>query len=110
MGKRLAGVIEDSIKRSAGRIRYQLMACTDDDSAVAWMDKLDVKYAEVDATDDYHTERAQVLRAGIFKTFERGDWIAKALLGAVSKKFDCSDDRAHAFYENAFSDASSEDV
>jgi hypothetical protein len=97
--KRLAGVIEDSIKRSSGRIRYQLMACTDNDNAVAWMDELDVKYAEVDATDDYETERAQVLKAGIFSKFERGDWVAKACLGAVSKKWNCLDDSAHASYD-----------
>lgn len=100
---RLTSVIEDSIKRSQGRIRYQLMACTDNDAAVAWMDELDVKHAEVDATDDYDTERAQVLKAGLFATFERGDWVAKALLGAVSKKWNCLDDRAHALYDDGSS-------
>lgn len=100
---KLTSVIENSIRRSAGRIRYQLMACTDDDNAVAWMDELDVKYAEVDATDDYDTERAQVLKAGIFSKFGRGDWVAKACLGAVSKKWNCLDDRAHAFYDDGSS-------
>eukprot|EP00929_Paragymnodinium_shiwhaense_P122892 TRINITY_DN96141_c0_g1_i1.p1 TRINITY_DN96141_c0_g1~~TRINITY_DN96141_c0_g1_i1.p1 ORF type:complete len:286 (+),score=64.67 TRINITY_DN96141_c0_g1_i1:87-944(+) len=88
----LARVIEDSIWRSRGSIRFQLMACTDNDDDIAWMNTLDYKYSEVDTTDDYHTERREVLRRGVYRRFERGDWIAKALLGAVSKKFDCADD------------------
>lgn len=105
----LKNVIEESIRASKGRIRYQLMACTDNDRAVAWMDDLDVRYAEVDATDDFHTERAQVLKAGFVKGFERGDWIAKALLGAISKKWNSLDDRAHAHHDDESTAASTAD-
>jgi len=90
----LERLIENSIASSKGAMRFQLMACTDDDDAVSWMNQLDYKYTEVDTTDDYHTEHAEVMRRGIYKSFERGDWIAKALLGAVSKKFDCADDES----------------
>jgi hypothetical protein len=100
-------VLEDSIQRARGRIRYQLMACTSDDNAVSWMDDLDVKYSEVDATDDFHTEQAQVLKAGFFKKFERGDWVAKALLGAITKKWNCLDDRAHVTEDDESTTASS---
>eukprot|EP00928_Gymnodinium_smaydae_P081069 TRINITY_DN64644_c0_g1_i1.p1 TRINITY_DN64644_c0_g1~~TRINITY_DN64644_c0_g1_i1.p1 ORF type:complete len:267 (-),score=31.74 TRINITY_DN64644_c0_g1_i1:244-1044(-) len=106
----LKRVIEDSIRTSKGCIRYQLMACTSDDRAVAWMDELDVAHTEVDATDDYHTERSQVLKSGIFGSFERGDWIAKAMLGAISKKWNCMDDRAHGFPDDDSTAASTAEV
>lgn len=107
--RRLAALIEKSISNSAGKIRYQLMACTDNDADVAWMDELDDKHNEVDATDDFLTERAQVLKAGYFKNFERGDWVAKALLGAVTKKWNCLDDRAHLVDDDTSTAASSSD-
>lgn len=107
--RKLASLIQKSIKQSAGKIRYQLMACTDNDADVAWMDELDDAYNEVDATDDFMTERTQVLQAGYFKKFERGDWVAKALLGAVSKKWNCLDDRAHLVDDDTSTAASSSD-
>jgi hypothetical protein len=59
----------------------QLVACTDDEAAVAWMDELDGQVRYVDVNDDYHSERAQVLAAqGGGFTFSRGDYIAKVLL------------------------------
>lgn len=89
---KMTHLIEDSIRESSGHIRYALLACTDDDSAVSWMNQLDYRYTEVDTTDDYQTERAEVMRRGIYDSFKRGDWLAKALLGPISKKFDCADE------------------
>jgi len=104
---RLSTVIQKSIANSSGSIRYQLMACTDNGSDVAWMEELDSKHNEVDATDDFLTEKAQVMQSGYFKTFERGHWVAKALLGAVSKKWNCLDDRAHLQDDDTSTAASS---
>mmetsp|Transcript_135579 Transcript_135579/g.377582 ORF Transcript_135579/g.377582 Transcript_135579/m.377582 type:complete len:260 (+) Transcript_135579:59-838(+) len=92
---RFANCVRGSIFSFAGKVRYQLLPCSDNDSDVAWMNDLDVEFSEVDTTDDYATEKCEVLRAGLAKTFERSDWIMKALLGPVSKKFDAWDDRAH---------------
>ena len=59
----------------------QLVACTDDEEAVAWMDQLDGQVRYVDVNDDYHSERAQVLAAqGGGFAFSRADYIVKVLL------------------------------
>mmetsp|Transcript_61689 Transcript_61689/g.156103 ORF Transcript_61689/g.156103 Transcript_61689/m.156103 type:complete len:288 (-) Transcript_61689:199-1062(-) len=73
---------------SSMKLRIQIMACTGDDEEVEWLNDLDCELTELDVTDDYHTERAQVLRTGLAKRFTRGDWCMKAMLGPVSQKFD----------------------
>lgn len=72
--------------------QVQIMACTGDDAAVGYLNKLDQEFTEVDVTDDYFAEREEVLKAGRTKTFSRGDWCMKAMLGPVSCKFDALDE------------------
>ena len=68
--------------------KFQILACTDDDSAIGWLNEFDEEFAEVDVTDDYHSERAEVLKAERAPHFTRGDWLMKALLGPIISKFD----------------------
>merc|ERR1711879_353872 len=75
--------------------KVQIMACTGNDDEVAYLDDLDRELHEVDCTDDYYTEKAQVIRAGLTDKFSRGDWCMKAMLGPVSRKFDQWDERTH---------------
>jgi len=56
------------------------------------MNELDEKITEVDGTDDYYSERQEVLRAGKAKRFTGGDWLIKALLGPICTKFDAWDE------------------
>lgn len=80
-------------KRSTSRtVRVQVMACTDDNEAVGWLNDLDARFTEVDVTDDYYSERAEVLTAGRVAKFTRGDWLIKAMLGPISAKFDAWDE------------------
>eukprot|EP00428_Durinskia_dybowskii_P042430 CAMPEP_0170261040 /NCGR_PEP_ID=MMETSP0116_2-20130129/30400_1 /TAXON_ID=400756 /ORGANISM="Durinskia baltica, Strain CSIRO CS-38" /LENGTH=263 /DNA_ID=CAMNT_0010512103 /DNA_START=12 /DNA_END=803 /DNA_ORIENTATION=- len=78
---------------AAGRVRVQIMACTAEQSEIAWLNALDAELPELDVTDDYYSERAEVLRVGLATKFTRGDWCMKALLGPVSQKFDAWDER-----------------
>lgn len=73
---------------STRKLRVQIMACTAEDDEIEWLNDLDCELKEVDVTDDYYAERAQVIRAGLAKRFTRGDWCMKAMLGPVSQKFD----------------------
>jgi len=68
--------------------RVQIMACTGDDDAVGWINVLDAQFKEVDATDDYYTERREILRSGRMRNFTHGDWVMKAMLGAILDKYD----------------------
>mmetsp|Transcript_110243 Transcript_110243/g.246375 ORF Transcript_110243/g.246375 Transcript_110243/m.246375 type:complete len:282 (-) Transcript_110243:199-1044(-) len=68
--------------------KVQIMPCTSDDDAVAWLNVIDREFAQVDVTDDYYSEKGEVIRAGRAPKFTRGDWCLKAMLGPISQKFD----------------------
>lgn len=86
----------DTFKRSLRRIiadkarpvRFQIMACTDDEHAIGWLNEFDLEFDEVDVCDDFASERREVLASGRMRSFTRADWVMKALLGPVSTKFD----------------------
>ena len=95
---RFMQVIRDAIARrtTQTKFKFQILACTDDDDAVGWLNKFDQEFAEVDVTDDYHSEKQEVLRAEKCRQFQRGDWVIKALLGPISSKFDGWDEKPAA--------------
>jgi hypothetical protein len=72
-------------------VRFQIMACTDNQREIAWLNQFDEAFDEVDVTDDYYSERQEVLGTGRYQTFSRGDWIMKALLGPIDSRFDWMD-------------------
>lgn len=74
------------------KLRVQIMACTEDDNAVGWLNTLDVELEGVDVTDDYRSEEREVRNKRPKSRFTRGDWVMKAVLGPVSDKFDAWDE------------------
>mmetsp|Transcript_63107 Transcript_63107/g.150447 ORF Transcript_63107/g.150447 Transcript_63107/m.150447 type:complete len:318 (+) Transcript_63107:89-1042(+) len=80
-------------RTSTTTFKFQVMACTPEEDEIAWLNKLDAELPQVDVTDDYCTERDQVLKAKHTSTFTRGDWVLKAMLGPISHKFDLWDER-----------------
>jgi len=78
-------------------VRVQIMACTADESVMEWLGGIDYEFSEVDVTDDFHSERQEVLRSGLAPRFTRGDWCMKAMLGPVSQKYDLWDEQLKPF-------------
>lgn len=75
-------------------VRLGIMACTQDDRAVAWLNELDddpVVGDKVDVCDDYESERTEVLRSGKVTQFKLSDYYVKAMLGPVLAKYDNMD-------------------
>jgi len=75
--------------------RVQFLACSDQEEDVGWLNTLDREVKHVDVTDDYASERAEVLSAGRVRTFTRGDFVCKALLGGISDFYDKLDEGHH---------------
>lgn len=73
-------------------VAVSIFACTDDESAVAWLNDLDHQIRGVDVMDDYHSERIEVLRRDPRKSFTRGEYVAKGVLGSVFAKWDQLDE------------------
>ena len=85
-------VITKAITTLPTPFKFQIMACTDDDDQIGWLNTFDDLLDEVDVTDDYISERREVLAAGRCTQFKRSDWVIKALLGPISRKFDAWDE------------------
>ena len=81
-----------TLKSKGPKVYVQIMACTDDDSAIAYLETVDKNVPRVDVTDDYHSERDEILRAqGPRFPFSFGDYVVKSLLGSISPYFDQMD-------------------
>jgi hypothetical protein len=77
------------IKHRDKNVHISVIACTDDDSAMKYLDKLDKQDTKLDVTDDYLSELAQIRKArGKNFRFTFGDYVAKMLLGGVDPSMD----------------------
>ena len=75
----------------------QIMACTDDENDVAYLNEVDDTVERVDVTDDYRSEKKEVLAAqGPGFRFSYGDYVVKALLGPIDADFDALDEKRRA--------------
>lgn len=75
------------------KIYVTFIACTDDEEAVLYMNKLDKEIKNVDTIDDYQSEKAEIQKAqGSSFPFSYGDYIVKALIGSVDPEFDNMDE------------------
>ena len=75
------------------------MACTDDEQTMAYLNQADNAIPRLDCTDDFASEKFEVLRAqGAGFHFTFGDYLCKALAGAIDPYFDSLDSppRRHA--------------
>eukprot|EP00754_Rhynchopus_humris_P047121 Rhum_TRINITY_DN6666_c0_g1::Rhum_TRINITY_DN6666_c0_g1_i1::g.20533::m.20533 len=79
------------------KMNFQILACTEDDTQVEWLNDFDDATDGIDVVDDYYSERKEVLAAGKVRQFKRSDWAIKALLGPISSKYDKLDERVPNF-------------
>ena len=72
-----------------------IIACTDDEGSVGYLNKLDRSVPRLDVTDDFQSERREVLLVqGAAFRFGFGDYIVKSLLGSVDPYFDNLDEKS----------------
>ena len=67
--------------------------CTDNDKDVEYLSKLDDKSPGVDVSDDYYTERKEVLKVRPNSKFGFNDYIMKCIIGGASQKLDSLDSK-----------------
>jgi hypothetical protein len=83
----------DTIRTRPKNCFVSLLACTDDKKAVDYMNKIDREVPGVDTSDDYASERREILRAqGSSYRFSFGDYVTKTLLGPIDPSFDRLDE------------------
>ncbi len=65
-----------------------ILVCTDNDKEVAWLNQLDKSTPYLDVTDDYKSEKAEVMKAQKGEVnFTEGDHFVKALMGAIDDTY-----------------------
>jgi len=84
-------------ERDPTRFHVQFIACTDDPSTVSYLSQWDRELPNVDVSDDYKSERAEILKAkGNNFSFSYGSYVVKALLGSIDPEFDKLDEKQAA--------------
>lgn len=71
-----------------------ILACTDDDAAISYLNDWDDEIPHLDLVDDYYSELKQIKRMqGSKFKFSLGDYVVKALLGSIDPWFDSLDEK-----------------
>ena len=74
-------------------IYVTIVACTDDDNSMAYLDKWDRQIRNLDVVDDYRNERDQIRKAqGNQFPFSYGDYAVKSLIGSIDPELDNLDE------------------
>lgn len=84
--------VQRAVRITSREVRFQFLACSDNEADVGWLNEMDQQVQHVDVTDDYQSERQEVLKAGRFPNFTKGDYVCKALLGGISDQYDSMDE------------------
>jgi hypothetical protein len=75
------------------RTPVSILACTDDDGVMDFLNDVDVRCPSVDVVDDYESEKKEIQKVqGHSYRFTYCDYIAKSMLGAVDPEMDRLDE------------------
>ncbi|CAF3748785.1 unnamed protein product [Rotaria sp. Silwood1] len=84
-------------ERQSNTMYVTFLACTDDPASVRYLNQWDRTMINVDVVDDYKSEREEVRRTkGFNYSFSFGDYVVKALMGAVDPGVDSLDEYANS--------------
>lgn len=80
-------------RRPIDRIFTSIIACTDEEDSMDYMNKWDRNIPNLDVVDDFRNEKNQVVKhKGSRARFTYGDYVVKCLLGSIDKRLDKSDE------------------
>jgi hypothetical protein len=74
-------------------IYVSILACTNEDDVMDWLNKVDIGIKNVDVLDDYYSELKEIIqKQGPNVIYTKGDHIARMLLGPIFEKYDQMDE------------------
>lgn len=84
---------ENCLRNRHSNIYISIVACTDDENIITFLDKIDKIVPAVDVNDDYRSEKAQIQKVqGPKFAFSFGDYVAKTMLGSIVPTMDKLDE------------------
>jgi len=76
------------------KIFVTIVACTDDDTSIDYMNKWDRDIKNLDVVDDFRNERLQIRKIkGNNVNFSYGDYVVKSLIGSIDPSLDKQDEK-----------------
>lgn len=82
-----------TVRRNPSKCIVNFIVCSDNDSDVEYLDRIDKYCPYVDVTDDYTSEAEQVASKNTMpRPLSIGDWVLKALIGASDPSLDGLDE------------------
>lgn len=84
---------KNALIRKPKNVFVNILACTTDDNTMGYLNKWDEDIDNIDVTDDYESEKAEILNAngGRFE-FTYGTYVMKTVLGALDPELDNLDE------------------
>jgi uncharacterized protein YegL len=74
------------------RIFVSIVACTDDNDSISYLNNMDKQIKNLDVVDDFRNEREEVrARFGPHYPFSYGDYVVKSLIGSIDPELDALD-------------------
>jgi len=96
-GKQDTKTLEHALRHERHPITHipvTIIACTDDNECIGYLNDWDKKIPNLDVADDYRSEREEIHKVqGKNFPFSFGDYVVKVLMGAVDDWFDTLDER-----------------
>lgn len=85
----------DPVIAETSYVFVNILACTDNDKEIGWLNALDIFDATLDVLDDYHSEKQQVKGVqGMKFKYTKGMHLGRFFLGAFFKEYDEMDEQA----------------
>lgn len=81
------------MQRRSPRVFTTIVACTDDDDSVEYLNKWDRQLPNLDVVDDFRNERKEIRAVkGQSFPFSFGDYVVKSLIGSIDPEIDNMDE------------------
>ncbi|CAF3342735.1 unnamed protein product [Rotaria sp. Silwood2] len=81
-------------RKPIDRILITIIACTDDDECMSYLNNWDKDIPNLDVVDDYRNEKKEILACqGKSFPFSYGDYVVKMLMGCIDPWFDELDEK-----------------
>jgi hypothetical protein len=91
------------LKTRSPNVYVSIIACTDDEAFMRYLNEIDRIVPSVDVNDDYVSEKKEVQMAqGTNYAFSFGDYVVKTLLGSIDPVFDTLDEVRHESAAKAY--------
>lgn len=88
-------------RKPINKIHTTILACTDDDNTMNYLENWDSKLENFDVVDDYYSEKIRIQNSmGSTYRFSFGDYIVKILLGSIDKELDQLDGSSNTKQNN----------